>query len=567
MRTAVGWFSSPSCSLIYQVSKYVALFSSKGYAIGAKFRKWIEAELAAREEEASDDELLGWVEDMLAICGSRDYVFFMDAAVTDRFAQEGSLRTFLEEEASLGAEAGGKLRNSILTGFGVAVLMDAVRSLALICESALWECLRTIGTDAHILDVLPQFWPKLLDFFESSAASPSQVIDGSLKLLVDDKSTAKDTPRARRAALDMQRIRREVADDRALVERMLSAAFTAMAKSTRNHASEFLPGGICALENLTLELRERLAGMPMTSTGAERAFAVGRRHDVIAGASRDDTRSGVILGDMDDTHKFMRERANGEAEWRQLRKKARAELKVTMAAKRLKDGAEEREVRQSKVAAMRAKKAAKNAEKARLEALTLLTLYSELVDKGNEDLKDQLKKHKLMGKSKAKFTATQPNRTAYVLQLQTLLLEADPNANDLPAGDSGIEGRNIKRKSSGGGSSRKRKKGMVYYMDYEWTAEEEDTFEVETIVGMITADGTTSYANQGKAKKGTILYRIVWKDYPPDLVWYEPAGNLGEELIAAFDARMADETAADEAAAREDAELAELENAEAMPPP
>eukprot|EP00966_Prymnesium_polylepis_P132586 3065043-Prymnesium_polylepis.1 len=38
MRTCVGWFSSPACSLIYQCSKYVALFSSKGYAIGAKFR-------------------------------------------------------------------------------------------------------------------------------------------------------------------------------------------------------------------------------------------------------------------------------------------------------------------------------------------------------------------------------------------------------------------------------------------------------------------------------------------------------------------------------------------------
>eukprot|EP00965_Chrysotila_dentata_P176569 5830564-Pleurochrysis_carterae.AAC.1 len=35
MRTSVGCFSSPSCALIYQCSKYVALHSSKGYAIGA----------------------------------------------------------------------------------------------------------------------------------------------------------------------------------------------------------------------------------------------------------------------------------------------------------------------------------------------------------------------------------------------------------------------------------------------------------------------------------------------------------------------------------------------------
>lgn len=37
LRTSVGWFSSPACSLIYQTSKYVVLFSSKGYAIGANF--------------------------------------------------------------------------------------------------------------------------------------------------------------------------------------------------------------------------------------------------------------------------------------------------------------------------------------------------------------------------------------------------------------------------------------------------------------------------------------------------------------------------------------------------
>ena len=107
MRTSVGWFSSPACAVIYQCAKYVALFSSKGYAIGAKFRNWLEAEQHERRKEASQtgQQLLGFVEDMLAICGSRDYVFFMDAAVADRFSQEGSLKTFLDEEKDLGGEA------------------------------------------------------------------------------------------------------------------------------------------------------------------------------------------------------------------------------------------------------------------------------------------------------------------------------------------------------------------------------------------------------------------------------------------------------------------------------
>lgn len=564
MRTCVGWFSSPACSLIYQCSKYVALFSSKGYAVGAKFRKWLEAEEHLKAEERLEGELLGAIEDMLAICGSRDYVFFMDAAVTDRFAQEGSLLTFLEEEADMGTEAGGKLRNAILTGFRSDGIKSAVRALAIICDAALWVLLRCIGSDDHILDVLPKMWTRSLDFFERAALSPQLVVEGSLTLIIEGVREAKHTPRAQRAAIDMQRIRRLSADN-TLVERMVAAAFAAMAAATRNHASEFLEGGVCASENITPELRERLNGCPMTSTSAERMFALGRAHDKRAGATRDDTKAGVVLGGMDSTVEFMRGRVDGEAEWRKLRKLARLGMKETMAQKWLKVGLAERAVRDSKLTALRAKRAAKAAEKARLEAVPLATRYSHLLSMSNEALKDQLKKHKAMGK--VGFTLTQPNRTAFVLQVQTLLLEADKEANDLAEGDSGIEGRNIKRKVSSAAKKGKRKARVTEYMGYEWTEEEEDDFEVEAIVGRLVADGSTAYANQGKAKKGTILYRIVWKSYPPDMVWYEPASNLGRDLIDEFEALMAAEEASDEAEARDEHELDTLEEEEDLPPP
>eukprot|EP00965_Chrysotila_dentata_P146973 4852278-Pleurochrysis_carterae.AAC.1 len=48
-----------------------------------------------------------------------------------------------------------------------------------------------------------------------------------------------------------------------------------MAAATCNHAAEFLPCGICAAKSITAEDRERLSGMLMTSTGAERFFALG----------------------------------------------------------------------------------------------------------------------------------------------------------------------------------------------------------------------------------------------------------------------------------------------------
>ena len=152
LRTSVGWFSSPACSLIYQVSKYVALFSSKGYAIGANFAQWLAHKLKTTERAAG--ELISHVEDLLAICGGRDYVFYLDAAVVDRFSQLESLYGYLLEEADMGAEAGGKLRKSILTGFESVYCMTAMRSMAIIADAWLWPMLRAIepGDDVHILE-------------------------------------------------------------------------------------------------------------------------------------------------------------------------------------------------------------------------------------------------------------------------------------------------------------------------------------------------------------------------------------------------------------------------------
>jgi hypothetical protein len=230
MRTCVGWFSSPACALIYQVAKYVALCSSKGYAIGQKFLEWIEARLA----DADDAELLGHSEDILAICGGRMYVFFLDAAPTERLvSQEGSLRTFLEEEAEMGSEGGGKLRKSILTGASSAPMMATLRAMALTCESVLWPLLRAVkpAADKHVLDVLPDVWPKTVEFFRDVAQRPAGVLDGSLTLDVGGPRPApasdSQAKRSDRARIDMKRIRAAAAGD-ATVERLLKVAYSTL---------------------------------------------------------------------------------------------------------------------------------------------------------------------------------------------------------------------------------------------------------------------------------------------------------------------------------------------------
>ena len=95
-------------------------------------------------------------------------------------------------------------------------------------------------------------WPSALDFFKKAAAAPSSVIDASLSMQLAAAGdaagdaaaapTAKRLKRSERARIDMERIRGKAAGD-ALVERLLAAAFNAMADATENHASEWLPGG------------------------------------------------------------------------------------------------------------------------------------------------------------------------------------------------------------------------------------------------------------------------------------------------------------------------------------
>ena len=81
----------------------------------------------------------------------------------------------------------------------------------------------------------------------------------------------------------------------------------------------------------------------------------------------------------------------------------------------------------------------------------------------------------------------------------------------------------------------------------------------------VVADGKATYANQGKAKVGTVLYRVVWKDFPPDLVWYEPEDNLGEGATSRGTRRASRRRGSRRGVgAREDAELEELEEEEAL---
>ena len=71
-----------------------------------------------------------------------------------------------------------------------------------------------------------------------------------------------------------------------LVHEMLAAAFAAMAKSVRNHAEAFMPGGACCTENITPALRQAMSGTPITSVAAETVFARAKRRVARCGGGR-----------------------------------------------------------------------------------------------------------------------------------------------------------------------------------------------------------------------------------------------------------------------------------------
>ena len=156
------------------MSKYVALCSTKGYAIGRKLQEWMEARLADLEEQL--EELAGHVEDVLAICGSRAYVFYLDAAPTERLLTEHdiSMLTYLDEDEMLKAAGGGKLRKSILTGARSPPCMAGVRAMALICDAVFWPLIRAVkpAADKHVLDVLPRVWPAAHAFLRRPPRRP-----------------------------------------------------------------------------------------------------------------------------------------------------------------------------------------------------------------------------------------------------------------------------------------------------------------------------------------------------------------------------------------------------------
>ena len=447
------------------------------------------------------------------------------------------------------------------------------------------------GDDAHILDVCPELWPRVLEWLDEAAASPETVLDGShclrtrlqaggLRVTPREPPTPKARSRRDRGAIDLERIRAALAADsevRALVLEMLTAACTAMAAGVRNHAAEFVGDGRFTKDNIPPQLRADMAGTPITSVMAETMFARVKRRADRGGVSRHDTRMGAVLCERDGTVAWLRNQKEGERLWRLARRRWRKGSGAhTMQQERECKGeakALEREAKLEKVRCGRAKKAA---EAERVKGVQVLDKYSALKGLHNDELSDQLKYYKIV-EGKKGFRTT-GSRAEMVATLQLFIFEKfGASANDLADGDSGVDkesdGRRRRRKINDGTSKskgKKKKKNVVSLHGWEWDSTEEFIIErcaacpssdrapflspalfARRLIGKMVADGSVVPGHEGQEvhEAGTVLYKVLWQGFPPEVATWEEEDDIpcGEvDYVGEYEAALAAEDAEDE---------------------
>lgn len=335
------------------------------------------------------------------------------------------------------------------------------------------------------------------------------------------------------------------------------------------HLRHGIEGKLCA-GKITPELRARYDALPSTSTSVERLHAIGRRvDDCSGGVQRYENRAGVSLAMYNHQAAYLLQKPEAVLE-RQLavaRRAARTARKKTQQQQRVAAGRAKQEGRNQKMSSKRGRREKKQAEKVRIEGLELATRYSALIKMSVDDLKDQLKGYRLQGK--AGFPLAYPKRADYVLQAQTLMFDAiGAGANDLKDGDSGVEGRGVRKRkvaspddvSGAAGKARgkasKSRRKVLEYNGYQWYEEEE--FVMQKLIGKMVAEGDVP--GRSNVKKGTVLYKVLWEGFPPEVATWEEERGIHDELIDAFEDAMDAEEEEEGAEESEESEAGEADD-------
>jgi hypothetical protein len=603
LTNATGWHSSPGGALLYACSKYFALASDKGYAVGQKAAGYLEFTAEGREVF----QLLGYLQDLLSLKGSRNYVRSINAPIVHRLLQQapGSLYTFLKEEEELAAGKGaGKIRKQILAGAESPEMMACVAYESIVGDFYTFPIMHALkhrpadGSDPHVLDLAPlvqEAYAKLLE----AAKEPRLVATGQAKLLPSfpycypqerHASTHKTKPGRRR--MDMERIYTEMQSEPESLQRLielLTAALPAIAKMLHTHTVALQKGGALTGENDTPELRSKLSGVARSNTVVECIFALEKFLSTREKGSLLRHRKGWTLFRYNNTDAWGETLSDGKLKLylavcrQEAAKKAKAEGGT---AKQLAANyAHGAKARQALLEAKRAGIRAREEELDRLRDPSLrCTTFSALAKLPMPALKEQLKLRALVDQrreaSGKPLIRTPPKKDAdgesgrawLVLKLQALMkleylegkLSSDPN--DLEDGDLGCASRAPRRRKAKAAADpsdppKKKAKGAKTKKAApaapEWDEDEEWPVEAVLDALVVTAEHKE---HRKRWPVGTILYFVAWQGWEESYNSWEPAENVETSLIEDYEER------AQEAEAEEAEVMAEAE-AETEPEP
>lgn len=83
--------------------------------------------------------------------------------------------------------------------------------------------------------------------------------------------------------------------------------------------------------------------------------------------------------------------------------------------------------------------------------------------------------------------------------------------------------------ASSGGKKRKRKasKNIVSYLGWEWDASKR--WDIECVLGKMVAEKGVVVPGRTGVKPGTLLYKVLWADFPPEIATWEDEDTVHDD--------------------------------------
>ena len=64
------------------------------------------------------------------------------------------------------------------------------------------------------------------------------------------------------------------------------------------------------------------------------------------------------------------------------------------------------------------------------------------------------------------------------------------------------------------------------------------SFNIESLIGKMVAEEGVVIPGRTNVAPGTVLYRVLWKDFPPEIATWEDEDTIHDDFINAYEERL-----------------------------